>query len=138
MVGGGGAFVFRGICPLTSAIMSLTPSAVKSLSLRSDLRLRASCTDADDGVETDVIRALCLGTLMWTKNTTCATDPRSVFVLQCSQIRLTRQRVARNGGAEIGFLLLMRLWTFMRKVFDEKRNSVTVALMKGDLESCES
>ena len=33
--------------------MSLTAFAVESLSLRSDIRFRASCTDADDGVETD-------------------------------------------------------------------------------------
>ena len=47
--------------PSTSAIMSLTAFAVKSLSLRSDIRFRASCTEADDGVDTDVIRAACQG-----------------------------------------------------------------------------
>ena len=56
IVGCGGAFFFRGC--RTSAIMSLTAFAVKSLSLRSDIRFRAFCTDADDGVDTDVIRAV--------------------------------------------------------------------------------
>ena len=59
---GCGAFFFRGFRPSTSAIMSFTAFAAKSLSLRSVIRFRASCTDADDGVETDVTRAVCLGT----------------------------------------------------------------------------
>ena len=54
----GVAFFFRGFRPSTSAIMSLTAFAVKSLALRSDIRFRASCTEADDGVDTDVIRAV--------------------------------------------------------------------------------
>ena len=49
---------FRGFRPSTSAIMSLTAFAVKSLSLKSDIRFRASCTETDDGVDTDVIRAV--------------------------------------------------------------------------------
>ena len=59
--------------------MFLTAFAVKLLSLRNDIRFRASCTDADDGSETDVIRALCLGT-MQAKSASRATDPRSVLV----------------------------------------------------------
>ena len=55
----GGAFFFRCFRPSTSAIVSLTAFAVKSLSLRSDIRFSASCTEADDGVDTDVIRAVC-------------------------------------------------------------------------------
>ena len=62
IVGCGGAFFFRGYRPSTSAIMSLTAFAVKSLSLRSETRFRASCTEADDGVDTDVNRAVCRGT----------------------------------------------------------------------------
>ena len=54
-------FFFRGFRPSTSAIMSLTAFAVKSLSLMSDIRFRASCTEADDGVDTDVIRTVCRG-----------------------------------------------------------------------------
>ena len=37
-------------------------SVGETLSLRNDIRFSACCTDADDGVETDVIRALCLST----------------------------------------------------------------------------
>ena len=62
IVGCGGAFFFRGFHPSTSTIMSFTAFAVKSLYLRSDIRFRASCTEADDGVDTDVIRAVCRGT----------------------------------------------------------------------------
>ena len=57
----GVGFFFRGFRPSTSAILSLTAFAVKSLSLKSDIRFRASCTEADDGVDTDVIRAVCRG-----------------------------------------------------------------------------
>ena len=57
----GVGFFFRGFRPSTSAIMSLTAFAVKSLSLKSDIRFRASCTEADDGVDTDVIVAVCRG-----------------------------------------------------------------------------
>ena len=56
----GAGFCFRGFRPSTSAIMSLTAVAVKSLSLKSDIRFRTSCTEADDGVDTDVIRAVSL------------------------------------------------------------------------------
>ena len=58
----GGACFFRSFCPSTSEITVLTAFAVKSVSLQSDIRFRASCPDADDGVETYVIRALGLGT----------------------------------------------------------------------------
>ena len=57
----GVGFFFRGFRPSTSAIMSLTAFAVKSLYLKSDIRFRASCTEADDGVDTDVIRAVLRG-----------------------------------------------------------------------------
>ena len=42
IVGCGGAFFFRDFRPSTSAIMSLTAFAFKSLSLRSDIRFRDS------------------------------------------------------------------------------------------------
>ena len=58
IVGCRGALFFRSFRPSTSAIMSHTTFAVKSLSLRSDTRF----TEADDGVDTDVIRAVCRGT----------------------------------------------------------------------------
>ena len=58
-----GAFFIRGFRPSNSEIMFLTAFVVNSLSLRSDIRFRASCPDAVDSVETEsVIRALRLGT----------------------------------------------------------------------------
>ena len=59
--------------------MFLTAFAVKLLSLRSDIRFRASCTDADDSSETDIIRALCLDTTQ-AKSASRATDPRSAVL----------------------------------------------------------
>ena len=82
IVGCGGAFFFRGFRPSTSAIMSFTAVAAKSVSLRSDIRFRASCTD--DGVETDVTRAVCLRNVMQAKSTSRATDPRSVLVREAN------------------------------------------------------
>ena len=55
-------FFLRDFRPSTSAIMSLTAFAAKSLSLKSDIRFRASCTEADDGIDMDGIRGVCRGT----------------------------------------------------------------------------
>ena len=84
IVGCGGAFFFRGFHPSTSAIMSFTAFAAKSLSLRSVIRFRASCIDADDGVETDVTPGSVLGNVMQAKSTFRATDPRSVLVREAN------------------------------------------------------
>ena len=94
----GVGFFFRGFRPSTSAIMSLTAFAEKSLSLKSDIRFRASCTEADDGVDIDVIRALSVSChMVQAKSTSRATDPHSAL-FQC---RLSSTRFCLRPAARI-------------------------------------
>ena len=99
---GCGGDLFRGFRPSTSAIISLTAFVVKSMSLRSDIRFIASCTVADDGVDTDVIRRRVPGDVVQAKGTSRATDPRSVLVCSVTlfQVHAVLDEVSSEANCE--------------------------------------